>query len=831
MIEYQFILSYNGNDLTLPDNEQPKDFTGVNSVIKRDLETHGLFFKFTSSDLLLKFTGSGRDFLNDAWLNEGLDAQVTLTINRRQDEYSSWVQAYQGTAIMRNRIYNLDYFEVDFAEFNILSKIQARKKIPYNTSKSTNLDGGVITNNLTTFDYNSKILKLQSSFGVASGLQFTLQKINSNVDTGTTTNAGAFKLIDTGASFLSSAAVMVGSRVSNSTDSTESIVLEVNSDTVLTLADDIFDASELYSIYSNFETDNSFVPAGTEAFNEGLDEIEYPNGDKGLLDGEPEFDDGSKLTPVYDGTNSLLAWLFESGFSFQRIPSVEEYSVEIEVNVRFDVLSDEPARYCLVEYEVDRLGNESISQIHLGSYVTSGDGIVEQSDTYTITVTRRNSKKIIFGFTTDVDPSGAETTTVLGYPITTQPNEIDENICIYLKATWLSQYPDTTIEGQSVFNAINKNLEYITGEQNLLTSNLLDTGGILENLYESNGRLIRGYSEGIVADLQKRLDSINAIFGIGHGYQKSDYNTDDYEYRVEVPEYFYADEEMVDVGEVAQDSFTEEYNEFFNFNEIQVGYKDYPAGEDLPNSINDFCNVYKYFLPFETLIGGQEGFTRRAYISEYIASDFLWEITRRKQFTNEASKSWKYDNDLFVLLLGYDNSQLRDSVENVSGDGYDDNQVVITSFNWLLNPKYNLYNHSRVINSIFYTKPLSSLITLTSTELNNDIDFNQTEVTQIGDDSGVTRSLEDNILISDFNSGVRLFDPITYKFKTALSQTQLDTIIEGHRNGLSSANYGYITFTDPEGNSKQGYLLNLSYNIVDEIGSFELIKKAEAYTI
>ena len=67
------------------------------------------------------------------------------------------------------------------------------------------------------------------------------------VDSGTTTSDSSYKLVQTGQNFTST--VNEGDLVYNTTDSTWSIVVNVDSDTQLTLLDDIMDNSEAYIIY------------------------------------------------------------------------------------------------------------------------------------------------------------------------------------------------------------------------------------------------------------------------------------------------------------------------------------------------------------------------------------------------------------------------------------------------------------------------------------------------------------------------------------------------------------------------------------------------------
>lgn len=73
---------------------------------------------------------------------------------------------------------------------------------------------------------------------------------SSNRTTGTTTSTTDFKLVDSGASFLST--VSAGDVVKNVTDTTYSYVVSVDSDTQLTIWDNIFVSGESYSVDGGF---------------------------------------------------------------------------------------------------------------------------------------------------------------------------------------------------------------------------------------------------------------------------------------------------------------------------------------------------------------------------------------------------------------------------------------------------------------------------------------------------------------------------------------------------------------------------------------------------
>ena len=60
-----------------------------------------------------------------------------------------------------------------------------------------------------------------------------------------------------------------------------------------------------------------------------------------------------------------------------------------------------------------------------------------------------------------------------------------------------------------------------------------------------------------------------------------------------------------------------------------------------------------------------------------------------------------------------------------------------------------------------------------------------------------------------------------------MTREQADDIILAHQNGLYEKNYGYITVTSPDGEEKKGWVMELLFSPVDEIGEFKLLKKSE----
>ena len=112
---FRFDLTYlYEGTVTLTEQEQPRGISSVNSVLKRDFDSSGAFYRLTESDLKLDFPGIGKDILKSARDTQGVEAEVTLEIYERETELDSWGSPiYTGQAVMENLEINQDFASVD----------------------------------------------------------------------------------------------------------------------------------------------------------------------------------------------------------------------------------------------------------------------------------------------------------------------------------------------------------------------------------------------------------------------------------------------------------------------------------------------------------------------------------------------------------------------------------------------------------------------------------------------------------------------------------------------------------------------------------------------
>jgi hypothetical protein len=142
---FRFTLTYNGVDTNVV---QPRGWKDFKSELKRDFDSHGVMFEYTSGTLKLGFISDGRDVLESAFRLEGFDAQVTFKAEGRETVNDSYSTLFEGTAIMENRQYDKDYFEVDFETDTFKQTFLNRIKTKVRLDTTIDLDGGTLSGSI-----------------------------------------------------------------------------------------------------------------------------------------------------------------------------------------------------------------------------------------------------------------------------------------------------------------------------------------------------------------------------------------------------------------------------------------------------------------------------------------------------------------------------------------------------------------------------------------------------------------------------------------------------------------------------------------------------------
>lgn len=383
-----------------------------------------------------------------------------------------------------------------------------------------------------------------------------------------------------------------------------------------------------------------------------------------------------------------------------------------------------------------------------------------------------------------------------------------------------------------IFEFLDHLINIVSGSSGKLKSSFLDRtdngasvdgcGGL--NMI-TNGAFLRGLTDEPEITLDKALSSILAVYGLGWGFEND--GAGSYDIRVELLEYFYGDNEILDLGTPIEGaSYKESAFDDLLISNVKVGYKKFSKDEAVSGDRDDFLTQSEYSLPTSTIDGNYNA------ISDFITSGRLIQATFESRL--DTSQTWKFDKDIFMVAASRSGATfIPENDENFESVGGVDDQSTI--YNLRHAPVEMFLNHALIVNSAMMGKTLNKSYINVSSDVNQDfnITFNQYESCLLGDSQRLQRSSTGNITIGNNFEGNRIFDPIKHELKIALSKTQLDLIISAMENNAtdSTKNYGFLTYRDNEGLTQTGYPLTIKWNPNDEIADIETLEKADNYGV
>jgi len=397
------------------------------------------------------------------------------------------------------------------------------------------------------------------------------------------------------------------------------------------------------------------------------------------------------------------------------------------------------------------------------------------------------------------------------------------NIVVIYHEVYTKQ-PASTADGLLVYNALESCLQKITQRQATLSSSFFALNGCGYQNIITNGWQLRKFDRPLMASWTDLMESLGAIFGIGYGIESG-------VVKVEAWEYFYANSELIDLGEVGD--YEEQICGELIFNHIKLGFNYYADDENLSQTIEDFHTESEWSTP----IKNHRGLFEKK--SDLILSPFLIESTRRVQYIENPTESFKWDDNLFMIAIQdyYDTATadfIAERNENMTVTGITSPE---TTFNIRYTIKRMLLNWGVWINSFAmrYYDTASKIVNLFFKN-NGDLitQFNSNEACLLGD---LDRDLleEDAVITKgDIQRGEAIFDQKYILFKKKLTDSQLKIIKDSHQGipttdgTYNLTNYGYIKLRDYDGQIVTGWLMEMTYNIYDQVADFKLIKRYPA---
>ena len=209
-------------------------------------------------------------------------------------------------------------------------------------------------------------------------------------------------------------------------------------------------------------------------------------------------------------------------------------------------------------------------------------------------------------------------------------------------------------------DAFNQVLEVITNDPSVFISSFFTSFG--DQIKLTNGYKIRDFADrNVIKSFKDLYDNwAKPVFGLGYTIFEPVPNV--FKIKMERYEFFYQDVEVDFFETVIDGSFILEIDKDIIFNEISVGYKDFPrsTNENKGNNLDEFNTVQKLLTPIKSVKKKVD------YISEAIGSGYLIENQRREQFKDVPSETVSNDEKLFCID-SVDNDTY--TLENAFGTG------------------------------------------------------------------------------------------------------------------------------------------------------------------
>jgi hypothetical protein len=138
MTEYQYILFFNESTETLTVNPAGWNDIGLNFV--RHEIYHSVLRSFTVSLRFARINGGGADFIMHAYEAKGINAEVLITINKRNKSTNVFELFHSGSLDMKTLSIDRDYVEVAILDGMKMQKLISRDEINYNLLSTISTD-------------------------------------------------------------------------------------------------------------------------------------------------------------------------------------------------------------------------------------------------------------------------------------------------------------------------------------------------------------------------------------------------------------------------------------------------------------------------------------------------------------------------------------------------------------------------------------------------------------------------------------------------------------------------------------------------------------------
>lgn len=382
---------------------------------------------------------------------------------------------------------------------------------------------------------------------------------------------------------------------------------------------------------------------------------------------------------------------------------------------------------------------------------------------------------------------------------------VRDNAKLTIQGTTTSTVVRTDAQALMVFEAFARTLQSITDTQDPFRSELYGRVNSEPFSYIQNGEgsyraLLNGFrirqfptaERPIFFSLKDLYECFDSIDNIGLGIENG-------KIVIEKKEHFYR-QQIIMLCEDAAEVTTTVAQEYY-WNEFEIGFSKWENEE--VNNLDEFNTKRSYALPIESVKN------KLIKITDYIASGYTIEFTRRQNYTLGSTKDWKYDESNFVVVVR-DGIEVPGIFEADRAQDFDASEFANllspeTSYNLKIDPRRNIERWGNVLNGALVhhqDKKIKFAFGQGNYRMKDKLTVEASSKTG-----------NDDIPASDLNE--RLWIPEYYEFTYPVYAEQLKNI---------RANpYGIIKATSRNKNYF-GYIVSIKVDPYKNLGEFKLLR-------
>lgn len=312
----------------------------------------------------------------------------------------------------------------------------------------------------------------------------------------------------------------------------------------------------------------------------------------------------------------------------------------------------------------------------------------------------------------------------------------------------------------------------------------------------SNGFMIRGFpttgdnARTIRMSMNEYFQGLNCIDNLGLGIEKTG---DDYFVVIDRKEYFYDSSTVLLTFNNVPNLVKSEAQEYY-FGNINIGYDKWET--EFTNGLDEFNSKRKYNTGIKAVPNELN------IISSLVASGYRLEVARRQRYLETVTDDGQYDEDNFVICLNKDDLTIAEKDEN-----FDQVNNIIspeTSYNIRLAPERNYLRWNNVINAGL-TKYAGRNVKFTSGEGNYKMSSEFTDDDCPGSFNNELLTGGIPIQWDDVNNSDKdpIWIPETASFKFPISYTNFKILLANPK--------GVIMVSDTDANHIPYFILEVRY--------------------